>query len=101
MAKPEAFIRMVTTEAHISKANMVSPLNWHKSDFEFCSLAIGTIHFRCLQISQFLTPTPIRWHFLLLSVGQIRQILHPYISKNADILIGWSHTFILQQGSSF
>jgi flavoprotein len=41
MAKPEAFIRMVTTEAHISKANMVSPLNWHKFDFEFCSLAIG------------------------------------------------------------
>ena len=33
MAKPEAFIRMVTTEAHISKANMVSKLNWHKFDF--------------------------------------------------------------------
>ena len=35
MAKPEAFIRMVTTEAHISKANMVGPLNWYKSDFDF------------------------------------------------------------------
>ena len=69
MAKPEAFIRMVTTEAHISKANMVSPLNWHKSDFEFCSLAIGTIHFRCLQIFTIFDPyhhpltffTAIRW----------------------------------------
>ena len=69
MAKPEAFIRMVTTEAHISKANMVSPLNWHKSDFEFCSLAIGTIHFRCLKIFTIFDPYPhplafftaIRW----------------------------------------
>ena len=45
MAKPEAFIRMVTTEAHISKANMVGPLNWQKSDFEFCSLAIDVGNF--------------------------------------------------------
>ena len=35
MAKPEAFIRMVTTESHISKANMVGTQNWHKSDFNF------------------------------------------------------------------
>ena len=54
MAKPEAFIRMVTTEAHISKVNMVGPLNWHKSYFEFCTLAI--IHLRCSQIFTIFDP---------------------------------------------
>ena len=58
MAKPEAFIRMVTTEAHISKANMVSPLNWHTFDFEFCSLAMGTIHRRSWQIFAIFDPYP-------------------------------------------
>ena len=82
MAKPEAFIRMVTTEAHISKANMVSPLSWHKSDFDFWPLALGTIHSRRRQIFTIFDPyPPTVGSFLLLSVGKFGKFLTPYPPK--------------------
>ena len=42
------------------------------------------------KFSRFLTPTLLRWHFLLLSVGNFGQFLIPHSLRNADALNGWS-----------
>ena len=42
--------------------------------------------------SQYLTLTPLP--FLLLSIGKIGQLLTPPPLKSADVLNGWSHTWI-------